>query len=83
MVNIAAVVSFVAQKGTIGGLLGASAFVGFKKIPSTAISKFVQDALPYSHSDLGKSESKQFIRIQKNTVTLDYCSDCFLFLANI
>lgn len=83
LINIAAVVNFVAQKGSIAGLLGASAFVGFKKMPSTAISKFVKDALPYSHSDLGKSESKQFIRIQKNTVTLDYCSDSFLFLANI
>ena len=33
VVNVAAVVRFVAQKGTLGGLLGASAFVGFKKIP--------------------------------------------------
>jgi|GEM_PF-6483807 hypothetical protein len=65
VINIAAAVSFVVEKGTLGGLIATTGLLVFKKIQSTAISTVVRDALPHSHSYLGKSETKQFIRIQK------------------
>jgi len=78
--NTAAVLNFIANKGAWTGLFLTSATVTLKKIPSTALTKYVRDALPHTHSDSGKLETKQFTLVDGEKIYLDDCHQNFRYL---
>lgn len=53
---------------------------GVKKIPATAVSKFLYSGLPVTHSDW---ENRKFHLVTGKKISLDQCSQNFEYLFNI
>jgi hypothetical protein len=80
VVNIAGVITFVAQKGTLTGMILTVTGVVIKKIPTTALSTFVHNALPTMHSDL---ERKKYILVDGKKMYLDQCDQTFKYMFEV
>jgi len=83
IVNVGGVIISLAKKGFVGGMLISFGGVTLKKIPSTAICNYLRDALPHSHTDLGKLEKQQFILIDGEKIYLDQCDQNFKYLFKV
>lgn len=80
VINIAAVITYVSKKGALAGLILTSSGVFIKKIPVTAVSTYVRNSLPVTHSDL---EKKKFLLVDGKKISLDQCDQNLTYLFKI
>lgn len=76
----AKIVIYIATNGVVAGLLMTSAGVVITKIPVMAVSKYVRDALPYTHSELKK---KNFILVNGEKIYLNQYDRNFEYLVKV
>lgn len=76
--NVAPTIIFLAKNGIPLGALLSGSFVVLKKIPQTAVSTVLREALPTQHSDYGKA----IVLDDRKKIALDQC-ESFGYLFNI
>ena len=76
VINVASLITYIAQKGTLVGVILTTTGVIVKKIPATAVSTIVRNALPTTHSGLGKG----FIIVDGQKIVLDQCDQTLTYL---
>lgn len=72
-------INFLAKQGLMAGLLTGSSIV-ISKIPLTAVSTYIRDALPQNLPDL---EKKKFILIDGDKIYLDQCDSNLEYLFKV
>lgn len=81
VINVAATIVFIAKKGTATAMILTAGGIFIKKVPKTAISTIIRNALPTQHSDFEKG----FILVdgKKMFLEIDKCDQTFEYLFNV
>ena len=74
------ILSFIAKKGLLAGIVVTSGSMVIRKIPATAISTYLQDSFP---QNLPHLEKKKFILIGGEKIYLDQCDQNLEYLFKI
>lgn len=84
-IAVKAVIPVIAKRGIFIALFLSSCTRIAGKIPitGTAVTRWVRDALPYSHSDEAKLRAKQLIAIDREDFYLGLCHQNFNFFTMI
>jgi hypothetical protein len=79
VINVAATIVYIAKKGTLTATIITAGGVLLKKVPKTAVSTVIRNALPTQHADFEKG----FILVDGKRIFLDKCDRTFEYLFNV
>jgi hypothetical protein len=79
-VGVKVLLNFLAEKGILIGLAATTGMIGVNKIPTTAVVKYLRDALPQNLPEL---EAIKVIGIEGEKLNFENCDNSFQYLINI
>jgi hypothetical protein len=79
-VGVKVLLNFLAEKGIFLGLAASGGIIGVTKIPTTALVKYLRDALPQNLPEL---EARRFIVIEEEKIYFENCDNSFQYLIKI
>lgn len=80
--TITVAITFLSETGLLGGLMTGTGLV-LKKIPTSAISTYLREALPQNLPELGKKSFILVDRVDGGKICLDQCEQNLEYLFNI
>ena len=87
VLNVIGIITFVAKKGTLTGIILATTGVIIKKVPITSVSKVlrkvVRGALPSTYSEWGKLEEVKFFIVDGEKIYPYQCNQNLKYLFKV